>query len=159
MWTHGIRGIEFNYKDNRTFNGAVATAKIAAGMVVKDLLEAAASHNLTVVTASDHTVGIGGWLASGGHGPVTSRYGMGADQVVEIDVVTADGRLLTINANSYPDLFWAMRGVSSSLQLVSTTDGQGWRIHVRRHGLSYSPRLSESAWLLCHRCLQYNRIV
>lgn len=111
IWTHNIRGIDFDTSDNRTFNNAAGTAKISAGMTVGEILLAAGANNLTAVTGSDPTVGIGGWLAGGGHGPVTSRFGMGADQVVEMDVVTAQGDLLTINPNSQPDLFWAMRGV------------------------------------------------
>lgn len=81
-------------------------------MTVGEILSAAAANNATVLTGSDMTVGIGGWLAGGGHGPITSRFGMGADQVVEMEVVTPQGALLTINKDSYSDLFWAMRGVS-----------------------------------------------
>ena len=85
--------------------------KIGAGLTVVEILRAAADRNVTVLTGSDQTVGIGGWLAGGGHGPMTSRFGMGADQVVEMEVVTAKGDLLTITHDSHPDLFWAMRGV------------------------------------------------
>ena len=102
--------------DKRTFNGAIGTVTIGSGMTVEDVLSAAATNNVTVVTGSDQTVGIAGFLAGGGHGPVTSRYGLGADQVIEMQVVTASGQLLTINAQSSPDLFWAMRGVG--LQIV-----------------------------------------
>ena len=84
-------------------------------MTVVDILTAAADQNLTAVTGSDPTVGIAGFLAGGGHGPVTSRFGLGADQVVEMEVVTPDGELMTINQDSQPDLFWAMRGVCLSI--------------------------------------------
>lgn len=97
--------------DARIFNGAVGTVKIGAGMQVADILSAASDQNLTVVTGSDPTVGIVGFLAAGGHGPVTSRFGLGADQVVEMEVVAPDGESLTINQESQPDLFWAIRGV------------------------------------------------
>ena len=76
-----------------------------------EILQAAADNNVTVVTGSDPTVGIGGWLTGGGHGPVTSRFGLGADQVIEMEVVTADGSYLVINNDQNQDLFWAMRGV------------------------------------------------
>lgn len=80
-------------------------------MTVGEILQAAADNNVTVVTGSDPTVGIGGWVAGAGHGPVTSRFGLGADQVVEMEVVTASGQFLTINNKQNQDLFWAMRGV------------------------------------------------
>ena len=103
--------------DKRTFNEAVGTAKVGAGMIVGDILTAAADQNLTLITGSDLTVGIAGFFTSGGHGPVTSRFGLAADQVVEMEVVTAKGELLTINQESQPDLFWAMRGVRPPLSL------------------------------------------
>ena len=91
---------------------AIATAKIAAGMRVIDVLNAAAKKNVTIVTGADPGVGIGGWTTGGGHGPLSSRYGLGADQVLTMEVVTADGDFLQIDQGHHPDLFWAMRGVS-----------------------------------------------
>ena len=53
---------------------------------------------------------MGGWLQGGGHGTLSPRYGLGVDNVLEIEIVTADGQLRTVNAYSSPDLFWALRG-------------------------------------------------
>jgi FAD binding domain len=53
---------------------------------------------------------IGGWAQSGGHAPLSAQYGLGADQILEAKVVTADGRLVVANSVSNPDLFWAIRG-------------------------------------------------
>ena len=88
------------------------TAKIAAGMRNFEILAAAAETNITLVTGADPDVGIGGWITGGGHGPLSSRYGLGADQVLAMEVVTADGRFLKIDKDHHADLFWAMRGVS-----------------------------------------------
>lgn len=74
----------------------------------------AAEHGLTIIGGADLHVGIGGWIQGGGHGPLTAKYGMGADQVVEMEVVTADGEYMTINEEAGADLFWAMRGVSNA---------------------------------------------
>lgn len=52
----------------------------------------------------------GGWGQGGGHGPLTARYGLGADQFLEVKLVTADGQYLVCNEVSNPDLFWAVRG-------------------------------------------------
>ncbi|KAF2420354.1 hypothetical protein EJ08DRAFT_598434, partial [Tothia fuscella] len=51
-----------------------------------------------------------GWTQCGGHGPMTSAYGLGSDNVLEFQVVTADGELKIANAVANPDLFWALRG-------------------------------------------------
>ncbi len=73
-----------------------------------------AKQKLTVMGGADGHVGIGGWVSAGGHGPLTSIHGLGADQVLEMEVVTADGEYRIVNENSFPNLFWAMRGVSHS---------------------------------------------
>jgi hypothetical protein len=52
----------------------------------------------------------GGWTQCGGHGPMTSAYGLGVDNVLEFQVVTADGQLKIANSVANPDLFWALRG-------------------------------------------------
>lgn len=77
-----------------------------------ELYAVAAEKNITVVGGADLNVGIGGWITGAGHSPVSSKYGLGADQVIEMEVVTANGTFLTVNETSYPGLFWAMRGVS-----------------------------------------------
>ena len=79
-----------------------------------DVYRFAAENNLTIVGGADPHVGIGGWISYGGHGPVSAYYGLGADQVLEMDIVTADGVLRTVNETSDADLFWALRGVSST---------------------------------------------
>jgi FAD/FMN-containing dehydrogenase len=88
--------------------------KIYAGEQFRGIYRFAADHNVTAIGGGDPNVGIAGWLMGGGHGPLTAKYGMGADQVIEMEVVTADGRLRTVNEKHDPDLFWALRGVSSS---------------------------------------------
>jgi FAD/FMN-containing dehydrogenase len=88
--------------------------KIYAGERFGSIYRFAADHNITVVGGGDPNVGIAGWIMGGGHGPLTARYGMGADQVIEMEVVTADGNLRTINHELDSDLFWALRGVRPS---------------------------------------------
>ena len=57
---------------------------------------------------------IGGYIQGDGHSPLTSIHGMGADQVLSIEVVTADGRFITANSETNTDLFWAIRGGGGS---------------------------------------------
>jgi FAD/FMN-containing dehydrogenase len=68
--------------------------------------------NLTIVSGGAGTVGVGGYLTGGGHGALSSTYGLGADQVYEIEMVTPGGDIVTVNECQNTDLFWAMRGVS-----------------------------------------------
>jgi FAD/FMN-containing dehydrogenase len=65
-----------------------------------------------LVTAGDSpTVGLGGYLTSGGHSPVGAKHGLAVDNVVEMQIVTPGGDLLTANECQNEDLFWAMKGV------------------------------------------------
>jgi FAD/FMN-containing dehydrogenase len=70
--------------------------------------------NLIVVGGGAGTVGVGGFLTGGGHSAFSSTYGMAADQVLEVEIVTPGGEILTTNECQNTDLFWAMRGVSIS---------------------------------------------
>ncbi len=64
-----------------------------------------------VVPAASTTVGVvGGWLQGGGHTLLASYYGMGADQPLSLQVVTADGRFVTADPDTNADLFYALRG-------------------------------------------------
>lgn len=52
----------------------------------------------------------GGWMQGGGHGPASHTFGLGADQVLEAEVVLANGTLDTANACQNQDLYTAIRG-------------------------------------------------
>ena len=84
----------------------------AAGSQFNEIDLQASLRNLTVVAGGSETVGIGGYLTGGGHSALGPTYGMGADQVLEMEIVTPGGDILTVNECQHQDLFWAMRGVS-----------------------------------------------
>lgn len=68
------------------------------------------------------TVGLGGgYIAAGGHSPLAPLYGMGADQVLSMEVVLPNGRFVSASATSHPDLFWALRGGGGSTFGVVTS--------------------------------------
>lgn len=56
------------------------------------------------------TVGVAGLIQGGGFGSWSKRYGIAAAGLLEAEIVTADGRLLTVNACTHPELFWALKG-------------------------------------------------
>jgi FAD/FMN-containing dehydrogenase len=95
-----------------TINVKAITA--AAGTQMGELNEQAYLRNLTIVSGGAETVGVGGYLSGGGHSILSPTFGMAADQVLEMEVVTPDGRILTINECQNSDIFWAFRGVGSS---------------------------------------------
>lgn len=56
------------------------------------------------------TVGVAGLVQSGGFGSFSKHYGTAAAHLLEAEVITADGRIRTVNAQTDPDLFWALKG-------------------------------------------------
>ncbi|XRM45666.1 hypothetical protein ABZX51_008744 [Aspergillus tubingensis] len=90
----------------------VPAVTIGAGVMVGELYAAAAARGLIVVAGECSTVGVaGGYLQGGGVSTVLSPlYGLAADHVLELEVVTAQGDIVTADENQHEDLFWALRG-------------------------------------------------
>ncbi|KAF2269519.1 FAD-binding domain-containing protein [Lojkania enalia] len=113
VWTHHMRGIEFHESfqpKSCMVNRTQAAVTIAAGETDRDVYAAAAEHDAIVVGGSNQDVGIVGWFTGGGHGPLSSTYGLGVDNVLSARIVTPDGSLRTVNPCFNSDLFWAIRG-------------------------------------------------
>jgi FAD/FMN-containing dehydrogenase len=83
------------------------------------------------------SVGVAGLVQSGGFGSFSKRFGTAAAGLLEAEVVTADGRVLTVNACTHPDLFWAVQGGGGGSWGVVT------RLTLRTHEL---PEFFGAAW-------------
>lgn len=85
--------------------------KIAAGVQISESLSYTADHGLTVVTGNCPTVGVaGGYIQGGGHSPLSSKYGLAADQTLEFEVIDGHGEYLIANRQENSDLYWALSG-------------------------------------------------
>eukprot|EP00026_Physarum_polycephalum_P005899 Phypoly_transcript_05938.p1 GENE.Phypoly_transcript_05938~~Phypoly_transcript_05938.p1 ORF type:complete len:363 (+),score=46.79 Phypoly_transcript_05938:750-1838(+) len=77
----------------------------------EDVYPVAESFGYNIVGGAGPTVSAaGGYGTGGGHGPLSPKYGLGVDNVLQYEVVTAQGLHLIVNECQYPDLFWALRG-------------------------------------------------
>ncbi|GME30197.1 putative FAD binding domain protein [Neofusicoccum parvum] len=111
LWTHNMKDIAVltNYTSAHYTGPAL---RLSAGVRGTDALSAATAAGLVVLTGNCPTVGLtGGWTQGGGHSPLsTAVRGMGADQVLEWDVVTASGARVTATPSQHADLYWALAG-------------------------------------------------
>ncbi|KAL2189410.1 hypothetical protein L209DRAFT_749175 [Thermothelomyces heterothallicus CBS 203.75] len=121
VWTHKLRDIQFLPDHNcRGYSGPAF--KLGSGIMTEELYAAAEENNVTVVGGECRTVGIaGGYIAGGGHSPMSALLGMGADQVLSLEVVLPNGRFVTANEDTNPDLYWALRGAGGSTYGVVTS--------------------------------------
>jgi hypothetical protein len=112
LWTHNLKSTELIQRYNGRGSSYKGPAlKLGAGVHAIDAYEFAQKHGLMVAGGNCPTVGLaGGWTQGGGHGPLSSKHGLGADQVLEWQVLTVDGRLITVSAAENADLHWALRG-------------------------------------------------
>jgi len=91
------------------------------GMNNQEINDALATKGLYIMGAEHGEVAVaGGWAQCAGHGPMTGIHGLGADNVLEFQGVTADGKPFVANQVSNPDLFWAMRGGCGSTYGIVT---------------------------------------
>jgi FAD/FMN-containing dehydrogenase len=91
-------------------NRRARTATIGAGAQLIDVYRALAAHGVTIPAGSCPSVGIGGHALGGGMGLAGRAFGLTTDNLLEAKIVTADGRLRTVNRHTDPDLLWALRG-------------------------------------------------
>ncbi|KAI5455599.1 hypothetical protein BGZ63DRAFT_458639 [Mariannaea sp. PMI_226] len=119
--TQSFKSIKY-YSTYEASNYTGPALKVGAGVIGQELYEAAEQYGVTAVGGEGLSVGYaGGYLAGGGHSPMSPKYGMGADQILSINVVTANGRFITADATQNTDLFWALRGGGGSTFGIATS--------------------------------------
>jgi FAD binding domain len=97
-------------------------ARVGAGVTWSEVQKQAAIHGLAGLAGSSPDVGVLGFTLGGGLGWLGRRYGLACNSVLAFDVVTADGRLLRVDHEHEPELFWALRGGGGSFGIVTAIE-------------------------------------
>lgn len=106
------KGIVLDLSDMRALDIDVKsrTAWAQTGLTTGEYTTAAGEYGLATGFGDTGSVGIGGITLSGGVGFLVRKHGLTIDDLLAAEVVTADGQLRRVDAESHPDLFWAIRG-------------------------------------------------
>jgi len=98
------------------------TARVGPGARWGDVIAAAAPLGLAPLSGTSTSVGVTGYTLGGGFGWLSRLYGLAADSLLRVDIVTADGRLVTASADRNADLFWAVRGGGANFGVVTSLE-------------------------------------
>lgn len=108
----GLKFVLVNTKDN--------TVKVGGGNVWGEVDHATHAFGLAIPAGIISTTGVGGLTLGGGIGHLSRKYGLTIDNLLEAEMVLADGSFVTANSEENSDLFWAIRGGGGNFGIVTT---------------------------------------
>ncbi len=97
-------------------------ARAEGGVIWCEVNEAAEPHGLAALAGSAPDVGVVGYTLGGGVSWMARRYGLAANHVTAMEVVTGEGRALRVDHDHEPELFWALRGGGGGLAVVTAIE-------------------------------------
>lgn len=110
------------------------TIRVGGGCQWGDVDHAGHAFGLAVPTGIISTTGVGGLTLGGGLGYLTRKCGLTIDNLLEVDIVLADGKFVTASADENPDLFWAVRGGGGNFGIVTSFLFKAHSIHTNYSG-------------------------
>jgi FAD/FMN-containing dehydrogenase len=108
--------------------------RIGAGAQWGPAAVALAEHGLAITSGDTVSVGVGGLTQAGGIGWMVRKYGLTIDSVIGAEVVTASGEVVRADADTNPDLFWALRGGAGNFGIVTAFEYQAQQVSMVHFG-------------------------
>lgn len=102
------------------------TVRAEPGVTIREFDRETQAFGLATTMGVISTTGIAGLTLGGGMGWLIGKHGLACDNVIAMDVVTANGRLLKASEQDNPDLFWALRGGGGNFGIVTSFE---YRLH------------------------------
>jgi len=116
-----------------TTDPARRVASAGGGATTAAVLAAAEPHGLAAVTGTVASVGMAGLTLGGGYGLLNGHFGLAVDNLLGADLVLADGRAISVDDETEPELFWAIRGGGGNFAVVTS---MRFRLHAVRRVLT-----------------------
>ncbi|WP_373399336.1 FAD-binding protein [Algoriphagus halophilus] len=108
----GLKFVQVNVQNS--------TVRVGGGNLWGEVDHATHPFGLAVPAGIISTTGVGGLTLGGGVGYLSRKYGLTIDNLLEADMVLADGSFVTVNKNQNQDLFWAIRGGGGNFGIVTS---------------------------------------
>lgn len=112
--------IDLSQFRNVRVDPAAKTARVAGGSLLGELDYEAMAHGLVTTAGSVSHTGVAGLTLGGGFGRLQRRFGLTIDSVLEMDIVTPDGKLRRVGPGNESDLYWALRGGGGNFGVVTS---------------------------------------
>ncbi|MDQ3034181.1 MAG: FAD-binding oxidoreductase [Myxococcota bacterium] len=116
---HGGLQLDMSQMRVVSIDSAAKLAHVGAGCRLGDVDRATQEHGLATTLGFVSTTGVAGLTLGGGFGYLMRRFGWAADNLEQVEVVTADGRIRITDRAQDPDLFWALRGGGGNFGVVT----------------------------------------
>ncbi|MBK3576872.1 FAD-binding oxidoreductase [Streptomyces sp. MBT65] len=106
----GALVVDLRHMREVTVHPAARAVRIAGGATMSELDAATQEHGLATTGGRVSTTGVGGFVLGGGTGWLDRAFGLAVDNLLGVDLVTADARVVHASAEENPELFWALHG-------------------------------------------------
>ncbi|MBS1666153.1 MAG: FAD-dependent oxidoreductase [Bacteroidetes bacterium] len=127
----GIKFVQVDVDDN--------TVRVGGGNLLGEMDYATHAYGLAVPAGIISSTGVGGLTLGGGVGYLTRKHGLTIDNLLEVDMVLADGSFVTANKKQHEDLFWAIRGGGGNFGVVTAFKFQGHPVKTVFGGPTFWP--------------------
>jgi len=119
--------------DGIEIDAGARRARVGAGVLAGALAQAAGHHGLAYLSGTSPDVGVLGYALGGGLSWMVRRHGLACNSILAAEVVTADGRILRVDHDSEPELFWALRGGGGRVAAVTALELERLRAAKARY--------------------------
>lgn len=130
--------------DSIDIDVASRTAWVGGGATAAAVTKAVGAHGLAIGFGDTGSVGVGGITLGGGHGFLSRVHGLTIDNVLAVELVTADGRVVVADDENHPELFWALRGGGGNFGVATRFQYQLRELPVVYGGMLMLPATTDT---------------